>query len=209
MNIKKLNLFKVTSGVNKVIYLLTLCDIFVWGTILVATPLLALYLSPKFGVQTVAYIGIGTACYYLARGLFQLPIGALTDRIKRDNDEIIILGLGCVLMSAPFLLAPLITAPWHYLVLQAVGGLGASMDLNTWRKLFSKNLDPSHAGFGYGFYETIMSLSTAGIGVLSGYLSGINTTIFEYVIFCTGLMVIFGGLVASALFLVKRKTAAF
>jgi len=206
MNVKKLNLFKVTSGVNGVIYLLTVCDIFVWGTVMVATPLLALYLSPKFGAQTVEYVGISTACYYLARGLFQLPIGALTDKIKRDHDEIIILALGCFLMAAPFLLAPLITQPWHYFILEAIGGLGASMNLNTWRKLFSQNVDKEHTGFGYGFYETIMSLATAGIGILSGYLSGINATVFEYVIFCTGLFVISGGLIASGLFLIKRKS---
>jgi MFS family permease len=202
---KKFAFGNIRTGVNKVIYLLTLCDIFVWGPWFVATPVLALFLSSKFGVNTVEYIGLGTAFYYLARGLLQMPIGALTDRIKHDHDEIFILGLGCILMASPFLFIHWVNEPWQYLVLQAVGGAGASMDLNTWRKLFAKNLETKHTGYGYGFYEAIMSLATAGFAFLSGYLSNINNQMFELILTLVGVFMVFGSFIAISILLVKKR----
>lgn len=207
MHAKRFGLIKGENGVNKVTALLTLSDIFVWGTTLVANPLIAIYLTTKFGGNTLEYIGIGTAVYYAVRSVVQLPIGALTDKIKHDRDEIGFLVVGCILMALPYFLYTQITTGEQYFFLMGLGGFGASMNLNNWRKLFAKNLERNHEGREYGVYETVMSISTAIFGLLGGHFSNMSPEIFEIVISSVGVFVLLGGLMTGLLLKVKRKSA--
>jgi MFS family permease len=207
MYAKKMGFFHGLKSINGVIVYLTLSDIFVWGTTLVANPLLAIYLSSKFGGNTLEYIGIGTAIYYATRSLVQLPIGAITDRIKHDRDEIMFLVVGCALMAIPYFAYPYVTSGEQYFFLMGLGGFGASMNLNNWRKLFAKNLEKNHEGFEYGVYETVMSISTAIFGLLGGHFSSMSPHIFEMVISSVGLFVLLGGLMTGMLLRIKRKSA--
>lgn len=199
-----------TSKLNlsKVIWVLTSSDIMVWGTASIGAPLVAIYLTSKFGELTVQYIGVATAIYFVIRGLSQLPLGILTDKIKSDIDEITLLIAGSVLMGTPYLFYPLVSEPWHYYLIQAFIGLGASLNLNNWRKLFAKNLTKDREGQTYGFYETIMSLSTALFGLLGGYISSINAEIFEIVIMSLGVMIIVGGLINVGIYTVNNRKSA-
>lgn len=196
---------KVREYINRVIVLLSFSDIFVWGTIAMVTPIIGIFLSSKFGDQTVLYVGIATACYFLARAIFQIPIGLISDKIKKDKDEIVILFLGCFIMGIVYVLIPFITAPWEYFVLMSIEGLGASMNLNAWRKLFASNLDKGHEGVGYGFYETIMSLSTAAISLIGGYFSSLSHESFKIVLICIGLAIIFGGVISGSIINIKKR----
>jgi MFS family permease len=205
MHSKKINFKKNLGHINKVIGILTLSDIFVWGTTLVANPLIAIYLTSKFGGNTLEYIGIGTAVYYAVRSLVQLPIGAVADRIKHDKDEIIFLVMGCILMAIPYFVYPYITSGEQYFFLMGLSGFGTSMNLNNWRKLFAKNLEKDHEGFSYGVYETAMSISTAIFGLLGGHLSSMSPEIFETVISSVGIFVLIGGISTALLLRLKRS----
>jgi MFS family permease len=168
----------------------------------------ALFMASKFGSLTVEYIGIGTAVCFLVRGITQIPIGTVTDKIKSDRDEILLLVLGCFLMAIPYLFYPWVTQPWHYYILQGIFGLGASLNLNNWRKLFAKNLDHNREGFEYGFYETIMSISTAFFGLMSGFASSISPQVFEIVIMSIGLLTMLGGIAAAGVYRVSHRKSA-
>jgi len=196
---------KIGAYINKVIVLLSFSDIFVWGPISMVTPIIGIFLSTKFGDKTVLYVGIATACYFLTRAIFQIPIGMLSDKIKKDKDEIAILFLGCFIMGIVYILIPFINLPLEYFVLMSISGLGASMNLNAWRKLFASNLDKSHEGVGYGFYETIMSISTALISLVGGYFSSLSTESFKIVIISIGLAIIFGGVISGSIINIKRR----
>ena len=180
-------------------------DIFTWGTIAMASPLIGIYLSNKFGDQTIWYVGVATACYFITRAIFQIPIGLISDKIHHDNDEIIILFLGCFTMGIGYILIPFITLPWQYFLLMSFIGLGSSMNLNSWRKLFASNLDKRHEGVGYGFYETIMSVSTAIISLIGGYFSSLSNSAFEIVLVTIGIAIIFGGLLSGSILLIKDR----
>lgn len=206
MHTKKMSFKKDLGKVNKVITVLTISDIFVWGTTLVANPLIAIYLTSKFGGNTLEYIGIGTAVYYAVRSLVQLPIGAVADRIKHDKDEILFLVVGCILMAIPYFAFPYITSGEQYFFLMGLSGFGTSMNLNNWRKLFAKNLEKDHEGFSYGIYETAMSISTAVFGLLGGHFASQSPEIFEIVISSVGIFVLIGGISTSILLKLKRKS---
>lgn len=192
-------------SLSKVHWFLTASDILVWGTATIGSPLVAIYLTSKFGGDTLQYIGIATAIYYLVRGVVQLPLGLITDKISSDSDEIALLILGSILMGVPYLFYPLVTDAWQYYFMQVIIGIGASLNLNNWRKLFAKNIDTNKEGQTYGFYETVMSIFTAVFGFVGGYLSGINAEIFEIVIMAMGVLITMGGIVVAGIYTVNNR----
>jgi MFS family permease len=193
------------KNLNKVILYLTLSDSFVWGPFIIIANLTSLYLSTKLGTDTASFVGIGTGIYFLTRALFQMPIGLLTDKIENDKDEIILLFLGIVLMGVPFLFYPMITEPFQYYILQFIFGIGVSFNLPNWRKLFALNLDQGKEGFQYGFYETIISISTAIFSVLIGFVANLGDTYFDWAMRGVAILMMLAGLWALLILKVKDR----
>lgn len=193
------------KNINKVILYLTLSDTFVWGPFIIVANLSSLYLSTRLGADTVSFIGIGTGIYFITRAIFQMPIGMLTDKIENDKDEIILLFLGIVLMGLPFFFYPLITRPFQYYVLQFIFGIGVSFNLPNWRKLFALNLDQGKEGFQYGFYETIISISTALFSALIGFVANLGDTYFDWAMRGVGTLMVLAGIWALMILRVKKR----
>lgn len=194
------------AGVNKVILYLTLSDVFTWGMYVIVSAFTGLFLQTKLQMDVVEIVGIGAACFYIARVLFQIPIGMLTDNIKKDRDEIILLMLGNLLMGLPLLLYPFIQTAVFFYFLQFVIGIGASMNLVNWRKLFAANLDNGRSGRAYAVYDTIISLSIAILGIFGGQLAGLGEESFNGVIYFSGMVMIVSSLWPGLIFLGDRKS---
>lgn len=173
---------------NRVIGYLTFSDVFSWGLYYSVSVLAGVYVSIKLGANAVEYIGIGTSIYMLTRAIFQIPIGTMLDNWRKDQDEITLLLLSDILMATPYLLYPFITTPVVYYVLQFIFGLGAAMNLVSWRKLFAGNLDKNHEGRQYASYETLLSLFTAGFSFCVGLIANISQHYFDVMIFGVGVM---------------------
>lgn len=192
---------------NKVIWLLTFSDIFTWGSYYVMSSLAGLYFADEFGLDVVRVIGIGNGLYFLARALFQIPVGKFTDGIKSDKDEIWILFIAGFVGGIPFLFYPWVESEYSYYLLQLVFGVGSSMNLNTWRKLFAKNVDKDKEGWEYGFYETVMSIASAILIIAGGVIANISTEYFDVVMVLVGIGVILGGICGGGIrFIKNRKT---
>lgn len=180
------NIFKL----NNVIWYLTASDVFSWGLYIPLNALIGIYLSQIFEVGTVEIIGIGVAIYYVTRSLTQIPIGIMIDKIKRDRDDIAVLVLGSFLLGIPFLFYPLIQNQFAFYLLQMVAGLGASMNLVAWRKLFAKNLDVNKEGTSYAVYDTVLSLSIATFSFIMGLIANVSKAYFDFVVITVGLLII-------------------
>jgi MFS family permease len=174
---------------NRVTLLLTLSDVFTWGAFVVISALSGIYLADKIGANTIQVVGLGTAIYFVTRGIFQIPIGNLTDKLDKDRDEILILTLGVILMGFPYILYPFITQAWQYLVLQFVFGLGVSMNVVNWRKLFALNIREGMEGKEYAIYDFILSVATAVISVIIGVVANINDKYFDIVMIGSGVTI--------------------
>lgn len=192
---------------NKVIVLLTASDVFTWGLVLVVNAIAGLYLSIKLGVNTVAFIGIGTGIFYIVKGLLQVPIGIYTDKILGDKDDIWFLFFGNVLMGFPFILYPAIQNEYAYYGLQMVAGVGAAMNLVNWRKLFANNLDKGKEGLEYGLYDAAISLTVAFFGILSGLVASLGPNYFDAVMFTIGCLMISSGIWALLIFRVQNRNS--
>ncbi len=198
---------KYTKGFNRVVLFLTMADVFVWGPFFIISALSGIYLSEKLGTGTIEFVGVGTAIYFLTRAITQLPIGYITDKIKKDKDEILLLIVGIILMGLPYIFYPQISQPIHYFILQAVFGLGVSLNLANWRKLFAMNIDSGREGRQYSFYETIVSLSTVILSTAVGLIANLGDIYFDLAMIGSGILMMAGSIWVVLLFkLPKRKT---
>ena len=179
---------------NKVVIFLSLSDVFSWGTFTVISILSGIYLSHKLGVDTLKLIGIGTAIYFFTRAAFQIPIGLFTDKYKKDKDEILILFVGVLLMGVPYLFYPYIQQPSHYFILQFIFGLGVSLNVTNWRKLFALNIDGGREGIQYGIYELIMSVCSGILSILAGSIANLGPLYFDTVISLAGVLIMSGSI---------------
>lgn len=192
-------------GVNRIIWYLTLSDIFTWGLFLVINSLLGIYIGKKLGLNAIEYIGIGTAIYYLTKGLSQIPIGMITDRIKKDKDDIMFLLLGNLFMSVPFFFYPIVESPLFYFVLQFIFGLGSAMNLVNWRKLFAQNLDKGKEGYNYAIYDSVFSVTGAAFSILAGFVASINQMYFDLVIVSIGGLMVSSGIWVILIYFVNNR----
>lgn len=199
------SILKRFKKINKVLIFLTFSDVFSWGSFTVISALTGLYLANKLGQNTVEYVGIGTAIYFFVRGLAQMPIGHLTDKFKKDKDEIFLLALGIVLMGIPFLFYQKITVFYHYFLLQAIFGLGAALNVTNWRKLFALNIDGGREGRQYATYETIMSLCTGVLSVVGGVIANMGDKYFDLVISSAGLFIILASFWILLIYLTEER----
>jgi MFS family permease len=200
-------LTKYIKNFNKIVLLLTLADVCTWGPFYVISALSGIYLSNKLGVGSIEFVGIGTAIYFLTRAITQIPIGYITDKIKKDKDEIYMLIAGIILMGFPYILYPLISNPFHYYGLQFIFGLGVSLNLTNWRKLFALNIDTGREGRDYAFYETLISITTVILSVVMGLIANIGDIYFDWVMVGSGLLMMAGSIwVIFTLKVEKRKT---
>lgn len=172
---------------NRVVLYLTLADVFTWGPLFILSAIAGIYLSERLGTNTVGFVGIGTGISYITRAIFQLPIGKLTDKLKNDRDEIYILAFGAALVGLSYALYPTIKEVWHYYILQFVFGLGISLDVVNWRKLFAINVTKGMEGEEYAIYDTVVSTSSAILAVLSGVIANLGDNYFNLVMLGAGI----------------------
>ena len=174
---------------NKVVLFLTLTDVFTWGPFFILSSLAGLYLSEKLGQDTIGFIGIGTGISFITRAVFQIPIGKFSDKLKKDKDEILLLMLGTILAGVSFLLYPLIIEPWHYYFLQFLFGLGISLDVVNWRKLFAINVTKGMEGEEYAIYDTVLSTASAILSVIMGIVANLGDQYFDIVMIISGIII--------------------
>jgi MFS family permease len=195
----------MSRKINKVILLLTLSDIFTWGPYTIIAALAGLYLANKLGENVIQYIGIGTSIYFITRAAVQIPLGTLTDKIKKDKDEISFLLIGVILMGLTFALYPLISKPYHYFFLQFLFGFGASLNVTNWRKLFALNIEKGKEGFNYAFYETSISIATTLLSVLVGYVASLGEIYFDTVMYLSGAVMTLAGLWVALIYTIEKR----
>ena len=191
--------------ISPIIFLLTFTDIFTWGGVYIFMSLISLYLAQKFDVDVVRMAGIGVGLRFLFRALFQLPMGILADRMKKDNDEIIFIGFGMSVMAAAIISTTFINSPAQYYILEAFMGLGAAFNVVNWRKLFARNLEKGKEGISYAVYDTAISLCIALFTMSAGVVANSGEDQFELVIFWTGIVMLASNIWVILIYLFEKS----
>ena len=189
---------------NSIIWFLTVNDIFIWGGNFIINIFLGLYFSNKLNADPIIVIGVGTAVYQVIRAATQIPIGMLSDKYKSDRDEILMLVIGNFIMGSSVVSYVFVTEPIHYYIISGMVGLGASLNIVDWRKLFAKNLDKGKEGLDYAVYDTAMSFSVAVLAVAAGSVASMGGEEFSYMIAMTGVIMILSNIWLVLMYTLNR-----
>lgn len=158
------------TKINKIIKYLILTDIAFWTGWGLVTPVFAIFIVDKIAGGTALVVGISTAIYWALRSLLVYPFGVILDKYKGERDDYLFLVAGNFIAAMVPFGYVFATMPWHVYLLQVFYGLGMAMSLGGWRAIFTRNIDKGKEATEWALDDTLLSMGTAGAGILAGYL---------------------------------------
>jgi MFS family permease len=185
--------------INKIIKYLILTDIAFWTGWGFVTPVFAIFIVDKIVGGTALVVGISTAIYWLLRSLLVYPFGVILDKYKGERDDYLFLVAGnfiAAMIPFGYIFA---TKPWHIYLFQVFFGIGMAMSIGGWRAIFTRNIDKGKEATEWALDDTLLSMGTAGAGLLSGIL--VTKFGYSFAFFSAGTF----GMVSVILLLCLRK----
>ena len=171
---------------TKTIKALTLSDLSVWSGSALITVIAPLFVLSQIKGATLTDYGVSAMIYTAVGALFNIPFGRLMDKKKSYLNELVILSLSNFIRGAALIYLAFSHNLWELYLVQTVTGLAKSLNLTSWRILFSKSLNQDHAGVQWGMYDTITSI---GLGV-AAFLGGLigDKVGLQWVVLIGGIM---------------------
>lgn len=181
---------------NKILKLLILSDIFVFGGLGLISPIFAIFIKEGLVGGTIAAVGIASAIYLIVNSVLQI----LFSKIFNPKDRFWMLCLGTfliVLVPFGYIFSKTI---WQIYIVQLIHGIGAGFAFPSWSSLFTSNLEKGQRGYQ-------CSIHSAGINLGCGFTALIGAMIAQYysfnaVFLITGFISLIGLLI---LFGLERK----
>lgn len=171
---------------NKIIKSLTLSDFGVWSGSSLIQVVFPLFVLSQIHGATITDIGIATLIYTSIGAIFNVPFGKFMDKKKGYVDEVYILALSNFIRGIAVIYLAFSTQLWQLYLVQAIAGLAKSMNVTSWRILFSKFVNQENLGVQWGWYDTIMSTGL-GVAALLGGIMG-DQFGFSIVVLVGGIM---------------------
>lgn len=149
---------------------LTLSDFSVWsGSNLIAT-IFPLFVISQIPGATVSDVGVASMIYLGVSAICNIPLGKIMDSKPGYIDELYLLAASNFVRGIALIALAFTTHLGLFYVLQLILGIAKSMNVMSWRVLFSKFLDPNNIGKQWGIYDTVMSIGFAVAAFLGAYL---------------------------------------
>jgi len=191
--------------INPVVKLLISSDFLIVSAFGLLAPVFAIFLTDSIQGGSVEVAGFAAAIWALSRGVFQIPMGIISDRgVGRHWDFKLLLGgsLGIALIPLAYLFAE---TPLHIYLIQGMYGFFQAMAWPTWTAVFTRYIDPHEEGFEWATYQTVVDFgvaAAAGIGGVVAFKFG-----FEPLFMAVSAFSIFGFLILVNLYLRVRRAA--
>lgn len=156
---------------NKVIRILTLVDVIVIGSFGLISPIFAIFIINSIKGGTVETAGIAMGVFLITKSLFQIPFGALIDKIKGEKDDFWALFAGYTIFSLVPLLYLTISTPTGLYIVEFIYGMAGALVVPAWCAIFTRHIDKNYEGIEWGVYQTLTDLSGGGTALLGGFLA--------------------------------------
>lgn len=181
---------------NRILKLLILSDVFVFGGMGFISPILAIFIKEDLIGGTIAAAGIASAIYLITHSILQIVFA----RIFNPKDRFWMLCFGTfliVLVPFGYIFCNNI---WQLYIIQFIHGVGGGFAFPSWYSLFASNLEKGQRGYQSSIHSASMSIGMA----LTAYLGAVlaQTFNFKIVFLITGLISLIGLLI---LFGLERK----
>jgi len=185
--------------INPVVRMLIGSDFLIVSAFGLLAPVFAIFLTDNIQGGSVEVAGFAAAVWALSRGIFQIPMGIISDRgVGRHWDFKLLLGgsLGIALVPLAYLFAE---TPLHIYLIQGLYGFCQAMAWPTWTAVFTRYIDSHEEGFEWATYQTVVdfgSAAAAGIGGVIAFEFG-----FEPLFIAVSALSAFGFLILIGLYL--------
>ena len=177
-------------GRNEVIKALTLSDFTTWSSGAIINVVLTLFVITDISGATVTEAGISSMIYLSMSALLNVPLGKFMDSRPGLIDEAYLLALSSFIRGVGLIALGLSTQIWQLYLLQAILGVGKSLNYTSWRTLFTKFLNKDHLSEQWGAYDTVMSVGLGIAALLGGILGDVID--FSYIIIIAGILCLVG-----------------
>ncbi|MDI6602840.1 MAG: MFS transporter [Patescibacteria group bacterium] len=188
------------KSINKIIKILILSDFFAvsaWGLI---APILAIFIVENIHGGDAKVAGIAVGIYWVAKSIFQIPIGRYLDRNHGEKDDYYFLIIGTFIAAVVPIGFIFARYPWHLYFWQLVHAIAWAMAIPAWGGIFTRHIDKGKEAFSWG-----LESSSIGLGAgIAGIIGGIVAKFFGFIPLFLGvsILTIIAGIV---LFLISQN----
>ena len=186
-------------SINKIIRTLIGADFIFLSALGLIAPIFAVFIIGQIKGGTVEVVGFAAAIYWIAKSIFEMPIGRFLDKVKGEKDDLYFLVIGYLIVACVHFGYMLISLPWQLYVLEGIYALGMAMALPSWSAIFTRHIDRGKEGFEWSVEHTAYSMGMGVTGAIGGIL--VAKFGFNAVFIITGFIAFLGGLLP--LFIVK------
>jgi MFS family permease len=163
-------------GSNKVVRNFIFADLLLFGGWGLVSPIMAIFVVQKVAGASIVTVGILAGIYWAVRSSVQLPMAVAMEKSETEKDDLYILIVGLLLISASaFWLNFVNTIPKLY-VFQAIHALGFAFYAASWAGIFSRHIDKSRAALSWSLDHTFLGVATG----IAGFAGGIIASRFGF-----------------------------
>lgn len=157
------------SGINPVVKMIMLSDIFFWSAWYTVLPILSIFIVQEVPGATVETAAFGFSFYLLSRVAASL-IGSKFSSHARDSRKIFMIIYAILILNIAYILMAfsrsVITIYMFYIII----GLGIGLASPIRATLFSAHLDKNKETFEWALLDSIILIGIAVCSILSGII---------------------------------------
>jgi MFS family permease len=164
----------MSALLNKIIKSLIISDFFLnlgWGLV---SPVFALFIleniTSQNSLKAAEVAGLSALFYWIAKSLFQIPVGYLLDKKEGEKDDFWFMVVGTFITAIVPLGYIFSTQPAHIYFWQVIHAVSMAMALPSWLAIFTRHIDKGKEGFEWGIETTSIGLGAGIAGGLGGIL---------------------------------------
>ncbi|HBT81834.1 hypothetical protein A2757_00165 [Candidatus Giovannonibacteria bacterium RIFCSPHIGHO2_01_FULL_48_47] len=184
--------------ISTILLILTWVDVLILSAFGLLSPVFAIFVTGQIEGGTATVVGFATAIYFIAKSIFQIPVGRYIDKHSGERDDFWVLLAGYIVLTAVPFLYLLASSPLHVYSLQFLLGVADALSVPAYLAVFSRHLDKEHEGTEW----SIRSVFTGGAAAVAGAVGGIvvDTFGFQTLFLAAGILSVFSTL---SIFLIK------
>lgn len=159
------------KDINPTIRFLIISDTVLTGAAGLLGPIFALFIENFIVGGNEAVAGLAAGIYLFTRGILQIPIAHIIDKIRGEKDDFWLMFIFTILIAVTPLLYLVISTPLQLYAVQFILGLFTAFTYPSYMAIFTRHIDPKKEGTEWGVYFTLTDFSSAALSAVGGYVA--------------------------------------
>ena len=153
--------------ISKVVKILIFSDsvmAFGWGLL---APVFSIFIIQNIQGADIKTASFAAAIFWIAKSIFQIPIGKYLDRQEGEKDDFYFVVVGTFIVGLVPFGYLLVLLSWHIYLLQFFYGIGIAMTWTAWYAIFTRHINKGREAFEW-------SLENTALGIGGGIASAVG-----------------------------------